>query len=693
MGHTKYSVERGKPHPLGARVTEEGVNFSVFSSHATRVELLIFDQHDDREPVQEISLDPVKNKSFVFWHCHVKGLRAGAHYAYRVDGPWEPHNGHRFNRNKVLLDPYALGNTNTLWQRGDACGGEDNLGTSMRSVVVDTDDYDWEGDRPLDRPLSESVIYEMNVTGFTKSPTSNVSAPGTFRGVIDKIPYLTQLGITAVELLPVFEFDDKEVLRQLPDGTALNNFWGYSTLGFFAPDSKFCVTPEAGSHVKEFRDMVKALHQAGIEVILDVVFNHTNEGNHEGPTISFKGLDNSVYYHLVEQDKQFCFDYSGCGNTVNCNHPIVEKFILDCLRYWVREMHVDGFRFDEGSILSRGEDGRPLRHAPILWAIELDEELATAKLIAEAWDAAGLYQVGSFPGYRWAEWNGRFRDDVRRFVAGREGLVGSIATRVGGSADLFQEHGRLPINSVNFVTCHDGFTLNDLVSYNWKHNEANGEGNNDGVNDNDSWNCGHEGPSDDPNLEAFRSRQVKNFAAVMLLSQGVPMILGGDEMRRTQQGNNNAYCQDNEISWYDWNLWEKNLDVFRFFEKMIAFRKRHRSLQRDSYFNGETNERGLADISWHGCRLNNPGWNDPMSRVLAFTLGGFNGEEDVHVLFNMSEDNLDFEIPELANRRWYECVDTAKSSPEDIVEAGKERAVNGAVVEVTGRSVKVLISR
>ncbi|MGK2858427.1 MAG: alpha-amylase family glycosyl hydrolase, partial [Thermoanaerobaculia bacterium] len=395
---TPHEVRSGRPHPLGARVDAEGVNFSVFSQHATGVELLLFESSESIEPYQTIRLHPLNNRTFFFWHCHVRDLGAGTHYAYRVDGPSDPASGHRFNRNKVLVDPYAFGNSNDLWVRGDACGPEDNLATSMRSVVIDLHTYDWEGDQTLNRPMRESILYEMHVGGFTASDTSGAKHRGTFRGVIEKIPYLKELGITAVELLPVMEYDEKEILRTLPSGMELRNFWGYSTIGFFAPTSNYCVSPQTGSHLDEFRDMVKELHKAGIEVILDVVFNHTNEGNHLGPTISFRGFDNSVYYHLVNGDPQYYMDFSGCGNTVNCNHPLVEKLISECLQFWVNEMHVDGFRFDEGSILSRGEDGAPLQHPPIIWRIEFDDSLGDTKVVAEAWDAAGLYQIGYFPG-------------------------------------------------------------------------------------------------------------------------------------------------------------------------------------------------------------------------------------------------------------------------------------------------------
>jgi glycogen operon protein len=659
------------------------------------VELLLFDEHDDVEPAQVIRLDPNVNKTFRFWHVHVRGLPAGAHYAYRVDGLRDlSGQGYRYNRNKVLIDPYARGNNNALWNRGDACGPGDNLATSLRSVVIDMKDYDWEGDRPLKRPMSESVIYEMHVGGFTRHPSAAVENPGTFAGIIEKIPYLRELGVTAVELLPVMEFDDKEVLRDGTNGgSPLKNYWGYSTLSFFAPHRGYCLAPEEGTHLREFRDMVKALHRAGLEVILDVVFNHTSEGNHLGPTINFKGFGNEVYYHLVAGDKQYYMDYSGCGNTVNCNHPIAEKLIVDSLRFWVEEMHVDGFRFDEGSILSRGQNGAPLAYPPVVWDIELCEPLMDTKIIAEAWDAAGLYQIGYYPGNRWAEWNGRYRDDIRRFVKGEPGLVGPVASRISGSADIYQAGGHLPINSINFVTCHDGFTLNDLVSYNAKHNEANGEGNADGMNDNLSWNCGQEGQTEDPAVEVLRERQIKNFAAILMLSQGVPMLVAGDEIRRTQKGNNNAYCQDNDISWFDWDLARKNRHLFRFWKLLIGFRKRHPALHRRRFFNGQRNERGLADISWHGCKLGRPGWDDPNARALAFTLAGIGEEPDIHVMFNMYWEALDFELPSMKGWNWFLAADTAEIPPSDFAEPGNEKLIAAKEFQVQERSIVILISK
>jgi isoamylase len=704
-----YRIKPGHAHPLGATPDANGVNFSIFVERGTSVELLLFDAHDDPEPVYTIQLDPYTHRSWHLWHVYVEGLKPGCHYAYRVDGYHDTSGyGDRYNPNKVLIDPYAKGNTDVLWDRVAACTPDDNVRTSMRSVVVDITDYDWEGDRPLNLPMKDSIVYEMHVRGFTQSPSSNCQYPGTFSGVIEKIPYLKELGVTAVELLPVFDFDQREVKQLGPDGTPLRNYWGYDTFSFFAPENSYCISPETGSHITEFRDMVKALHKAGIEVILDVVFNHTSEGNERGPVINFKGLANSCYYMLSPQDKQYYMNYSGCGNTVNGNHPITEKLIIESLIFWVNEMHVDGFRFDEAVILCRDQNGVPTIYPPVIWDIELSDVLANTKVIAEAWDAAGLYEIGFFPGYRWGEWNGRYRDTIRRFVKGDAGyvdgktLVGRVADVIAGSADIFQANDELPINSINFITCHDGFTLNDLVSYNEKHNEANGENNRDGINDNLSWNCGFEGATVDQAVEALRRRQIKNFAAILLLSQGVPMILSGDEIRRTQQGNNNAYCQDNEISWFDWSLVDKNHDLYRFFKHMIAFRKTLPTLRRDHFFNGQTNERGLADISWHGCRLYSPGWGDASSKVLAFTLGGFpqkdgSSSTDIHVMLNMDWHDLDFDVPPLDNRRWYRVVDTALDTPHDIVdlplEPGEENRLTASTYHVKNRSVVVLISR
>ena len=690
-------VFSGSAHPFGATVDDDGVNFSVYSANATSVQLLLFRRPSDLDPFKVIDLSPVSNKSFYLWHVYVEGLKPGIGYAYRVDGPREPWNGHRFDPEKVLVDPYSKGNFLGLWNRGAACQPGDNLHESIRSVVIDTRDYDWEGDKPLKRPMAETVIYEMHVGGFTKSPTSGVQNPGTFLGVIEKIPYLKELGVTAVELLPVFSFDCKDVLKEF-EGQKLVNYWGYSTMGYFAPHQAYCVSPEAGTHVQEFRDMVKALHKAGIEVILDVVFNHTDEGNHQGPLFSFKGFDNSTYYYLTGPNgsKEFYYDYTGCGNTFNCNHPIGEKLILDSLRYWVQEMHVDGFRFDEGSVLTRGEDGSPLTHPPVIWSIELDDVLGSSKVIAEAWDAAGLYQIGYFPGARWAEWNGKYRDAMRRFVKGDPGIIGEVASRMTGSADLYQWQHEEPVNSINFITAHDGFTLYDLCAYNEKHNWANGEGNNDGISENLSWNCGVEGETDDQFIKDMRKRQVKNFACLLMLSMGVPMLVAGDEFMRTQRGNNNTYCQDNELNWHDWQKisTSESQEMVRFWRMIMQKRNNYIHHFKGKYFTGKVSRFGIPEISWHGPILNEPNWGDPNARCLAVTLGDTaedtDGLANVHIMMNMHWDAVEFQVPRYDGLTWRRTLDTAQNSPQDILPIEEAPIFEGNSYLVTGRSIVAL---
>ncbi len=683
-----FAIEPGVALPLGTTTHPDGVNFSIFSESATEVVLLIFESFSSVEPIQTVRFDPFQNKTFHFWHVFLRGCGPGMFYGLRVDGPSDPASGHRFNANKVLIGPYARGISKALWNRFDAIGPQDNLATSMRCAIVDTEAYDWEGDRPLKRAIYESIIYEVHVGGFTRSATSGVAHAGTFAGMIEKIPYLKSLGVTAVELLPICDFDDS-VTSMNPAGEPIRNYWGYSTVAFFTPHTGYCVDRGLG-HANEFRDLVKALHRAGIEVILDVVFNHTDEGNEFGPTYSFRGIDNRSYYLLDPANPAGYLNYSGCGNTFNANHPLPQKFIVDCLRYWVEEMHVDGFRFDEGSILARGEDGNPLVHPPVIWQIELDETLRDTKMIAEAWDAAGLYQVGHFPGDRWCEWNGRYRDDVRRFVKGDPGLVAAVASRLGGSADIYQARGQTPDNSINFMTVHDGFTLNDLVSYDAKHNEANGEGNADGINDNLSWNCGVEGPTDDPAIDALRARQIKNFMTILLLSRGVPMLLGGDERRRTQRGNNNAYNQDNPTSWFDWTPSASGDEIFRFVQQMITFRKSHPTLWQPTFYTGAIGERGRPDISWHGTRLGNPGFDDPLARSLACTIAGIGRSGDLHVMMNMFWEPLDFEIP--GNQQWHVAIDTFASTPYDIGSPNPVLATD-STYRVHERSIVVLEAR
>lgn len=688
MKSAPFRISVGRGYPAGATVTEDGVNFSIFSRHGRAAKLLLFDDDRKRRPIQEIELDPVANRTFFFWHVCVHGAGPDLQYTWQISGPdSDDTNAHRVHA-RQLLDPWAHIVTTTHWNRADAVTGK-HAHTAIRGVV-EADSYDWEGDEPVFHPLRDSVIYELHVGGFTRHASSGVSAAGTFRGLIDKIPYLQSLGITDVELLPVMAFDEQDV----PPATAdlgLDNFWGYSPIAFFALHPAFAATADVRA---EFRDLVKALHRADIGVILDVVFNHTAEGGADGPVFSFKGLANDVYYHLDAGDRRHYRDYTGCGNTVNANHPVVAQLLQQCVDYWAREMHVDGFRFDLASALARGEDGEPLQHAPVIWNIEFSPTLVNTHLIAEAWDAAGAHQLGNFPGYRWAEWNGDYRDTVRRFVRGDQGLIGQVASRLAGSGDLFADQGGLPINSINFVTCHDGFTMLDLVSYNHKHNEANGEQNRDGTDANYSWNCGVEGPTDDPDIRALRARQVRNHMAILLLSQGVPMLLAGDELLRTQNGNNNAWCQDNEISWIDWELAERNADMVRFVREMIALRKRHPALRRDRFLTGADREdEELPDITWHGADLDPPDWHDPTSRTLAFTLAPVeDGERMLHVVMNMSDEPLERPLPDSGGSTWHLAVDTAAAAPLDAVNPTDQRPLRARSFEVAARSVAVFES-
>ena len=690
----KYSVIPGCKYPPGATSDPKGTNFCIFSRHATGVELLLYDGPESRDAFQVISLHHQVNRTFFFWHVYVVGLPVGTCYTWRVDGPDDTSvSGCRFNKDKELLDPWARAVTDNMWDRRQACLPGANSGTAMRGMVVSDKGYDWEGDQLLHHPAENAIIYEFHVGGFTRHGSSGVCHPGTYSGVIEKIPYLKDMGITAVELLPVMAFDEQDV-PQGPWEKELKNYWGYSTHSFYSPHPGYCITPLAGTHGREFRDMVKALHKADISVVLDVVFNHTAEGGADGPLINFKGFANSGSYHLEPWDRSIYRDYTGCGNTVNCNHPLVARFIVECLEYWVREMHVDGFRFDLASVLARGMDGNPDYYAPVVWSIEYSDVLARTGLIAEAWDAGGLYQVGGFPGFRWAEWNGRYRDVIRQFVKGDRGLIGEVATRLCGSSDLYEPAGRLPINSINFITCHDGFTLWDLVSYNMKHNEANCEGNRDGSNENHSWNCGAEGETNDLEILSLRRRQAKNFMAIFLLSHGVPMILAGDEVLRSQHGNNNCYCQNNEMSWFDWRLIEQNKDMFRFVREMIGFRKRHSCLMRRWFVTGlKQDTYRFPDITWHGYRLNQPLWGDANARLLAYTLGTAAEEEDLHVILNMSDESPDIELPPVSGQKWFQAVDTWFPSPDDIRKPAHQKPVRGNSYRVHPRSVVVLECR
>jgi isoamylase len=678
----------GMSHPLGATVLTGGVNFSIFSREARSLELLLFDREDDASPARVIQLDPQRHRTYHYWHLFVPGVRPKQIYGFRADGPFDPASGNRFDPKKVLLDPYGRAVVVPKNYSRIAAGAPgDNASTAMKSVVADPSSYDWEGDEPLNRPPSRTIIYEMHVRGFTAHPSSGVSEEkrGTYAGLIEKIPYLEDLGITAVELLPIFQCDTQDC----PPGRV--NYWGYAPVSFFAPNAGYCSIPGPLGPLDEFRDMVKALHRAGIEVILDVVYNHTAEGGHDGPTQCFRGLDNNTYY-LLERDRANYSNFTGTGNTLNANNPVVRRMIVDSLRYWVEEMHVDGFRFDLASILARDPQGHVMSSPPVLWDIESDPVLAGTKMIAEAWDAAGLYQVGSFIGDSWREWNGHFRDDIRSFVRSEADSINRFADRLLGSSQVYGHKKREAEQSVNFVTCHDGFTLNDLVSYDYKHNEDNGEGNRDGFDYNRSWNCGVEGPSDDPAIEKLRNRLIKNFFTINLMALGVPMILMGDEIRRTQRGNNNAYSQDNVVSWFDWTLLSRHADLHRFVKLLVA-----RRLLRDfsAEWRGLTlNELlGNSNYAWHGVELGKPDWS-PWSHSIALSAElpdeGLSG----YFIFNSYWEPLEFELPGLNNTAdtWQRWIDTSLESPDDICDWRAAPPVSGLKYQAGPRSVVLLLA-
>jgi isoamylase len=693
--HQGYRLRAGHMLPFGATLVPGGVNFSIYSTHATACTLVLF-KKGEQQPMVEI---PVLDEFSIgdVWAMIVFDLDyENIEYGFRMDGLWDPTHGHRFDKTKILMDPYAK-----------VIGGRDVWGTPpdwntiyqhrARPVL---DDFDWEHDTPLESPIEDLVIYEAHVRSFTRDPSSGIKSPGTFAGLIDKIPYLKSFGVNCIELLPIYEFDEFENSRVHPTtGEMLYNYWGYSTVGFFAPKAGYAATGKYGMQVDEFKNMIKLLHDNDIEVILDVVFNHTAEGNELGPYISFRGIDNLTYYMLTPEG--YYFNFSGTGNTLNCNNPVVRNMVLDCLRYWASEYHVDGFRFDLAAILGRAPNGAPLANPPLLEGLAYDPILAKCKLIAEAWDAGGLYQVGSFPAYgRWAEWNGKYRDAVRRFIKGDEGLIGEIAYRIQGSPDLYSTRG--PTASINFLTAHDGFTLLDLVSYNEKHNWDNGENNSDGANDNNSWNCGWEGPTDDPAINALRQRQIRNALAIMMTSQGVPMILMGDEMGRTQNGNNNTYCHDNELNWQDWTLVEKNAGLLRFVSNLIAFRRAHPILRsRDFFQHTDYLGKGLPDMSFHGTQPWQPDWTNSNSHTLAFMLngdyakGGTVQDDSIYVAMNMYWDSVWFTIPRLPDgKQWHVAFNTGVAAPEDSWSLGSEPLLSDQENIVLGnRSVIILVGR
>lgn len=684
-GSVHHELHKGNTSPLGATVCNGGVNFSIFSRDCTGIELLLFDHADDATASRIITLDSRHNRTYHYWHFFVPDIGPGQLYGYRVAGPVDPQRGLRFDPDKLLLDPYGRAvAVPPEYDRAAACVAGDNIALSMKSVVADPRGYDWEGDMPLKRSYSRTIIYEMHVAGFTKHPSSGIPAEkrGTYAGLIEKIPYLQDLGVTAVELLPIFQFDPHDA----PLG--LRNYWGYSPISFFAPHAAYSSRKDPLGPLNEFRDMVKALHRAGIEVILDVVYNHTSEGDHKGPTFCYRGFANDVYYSLNSDGNYI--NHTGCGNTLNANHHVVRRLIIDSLNYWVKEMHVDGFRFDLASILSRDGQGHPLKNPPIIWDIESDPALAGIKLIAEAWDVGGLYQVGSFIGDSWKEWNGEFRDDVRSFLKGDNGIICRFVKRLLASPDIYAHREREPEQSINFITCHDGFTLNDLVSYNMKHNKANNEKNRDGTDSNLSWNCGIEGPTDDPVVEELRNRQVKNFLTLTLLALGTPMILMGDEARRTQRGNNNAYCQDNEIGWFDWGELARHEDIYRFTKSLIAARNMH-----DSREELTLNQLlGQARLEWHGVRLHTPDLSH-VSHSIALT-AWIARRVVLHYMINAYWKPLNFRLPspqKLPGGAWKRWIDTSRASPEDIVPWDAMQTITTGKYVLPGRSIAILIAR
>jgi isoamylase len=662
-------IRRGFPLPLGARAFMDGVNFTLFSRNARRVRLELFADCADAKPSRSIDFDPVRNRTGDIWHVWVKGITPGQAYAYRIDGPYEPAAGHRFNFNKLLLDTRATAITQMPAWDFDAARGYavDSVNSGSRPSTVDNSavtpkciftrlHFNWGDDRPLRLPSSKTVIYETHVRGLTIHPSSGVACPGTYRGLIDKIPYLKDLGITAVELLPIQEFNAHELkIRNPQTGELLRNYWGYNPVGFSAVHGAYSSTGSRGQQTLEFKEMVRQLHLAGIEVIIDVVLNHTAESDELGPTICWRGVDNSIFYTL-EKDKRHYLNAAGTGNTINANHPVVRAYILNVLLYWVTEMHVDGFRFDLASILGRDRDGSLLTNPPLLEQIAEDPILRDTKLIAEAWDAAGAYQVGSFSERRWAEWNGRYRDDVRRFWRGDDGMLGAFASRICGSEDIYAKSGKGPESSINFITCHDGFTLNDLVSFADKHNLANGEQNRDGSNDNFSANHGVEGPTEDPYIEALRGRQIRNFLLTLLISRGVPMLQGGDEFRRTQGGNNNAYCQDNETSWYDWDCLQQHHEIHQFVKHMIALRQSHPILAREQFY-------ADTDLTWFGPAQSPPNWNDRRAKAVACHIRD-GAAESLFLMFNAGNEPVTFHTPVAPDKgRWRLAMDTSREEP------------------------------
>lgn len=694
--HEKWRLRFGHPLPFGVSRVPGGINFAIYSKHATACTLVLFERGNE-VPFAEIPFPREFRMGDVYAMTVFDLDFEMIEYGYRFDGPNDPALGHLFDPKKILLDPFAREiSGRDVWQKDYPTSA-----TYPHRARIHGNNFEWGHDRPLELPSSDLVIYEMHVRGFTRHPSSGVKHPGTYNGMREKIAYLKDLGVNCVEVMPIFEFDEWENPRSNPNtGELLCNYWGYSTIGFFAPKSGYAAAGEEGRQVEELKTLIMELHSNGIEIMLDVVFNHTAEGGEGGPVISFKGIDNKTYY-LLNPDKTYA-NYTGCGNTLNCNHPIVRHFVMDSMRYWAAEFHIDGFRFDLASVLSRDSNGVPMANPPLLESIAYDPVLAHCELVAEAWDAAGLYQVGNFPAYsRWSEWNGRFRDAARKFIKGDRGLAGEMVQRILGSPDLYAPGGRKPQASINFITCHDGFTLRDLFSYNDKHNLANGEENRDGATDNYSWNCGVEGPTDDVEINALRLRLQKNSLALLFVSQGVPMLYMGDECGRTQNGNNNAYCQDKDWNWFDWSLPARESELFRFTKNLIALRKAHPSLRRREFFTGKDQVgSGYPDISWHGVQPWKPDWT-PGSTTIAFMICGKHSEAEggtpcfIYCVFNSHYDPLDFGLPTLpVGREWHQFANSSLPAPHDIYTPGEEVLLGDQrMLPMASRSCAILIGK
>lgn len=667
-----FQVRPGIYEINGATAIPCGVNFTIHSYGATSCELLLF--HRKETIPYAVLRFPEHYRIGKVYSMIVFGLNIeDFEYAYRLDGPNNPKKGLLFRKDACLLDLYAKAVT------GQSVWGEPRDDTGLYKARVVKDNFDWENSLQPLIPMEDLIIYELHVRGFTKSPSSKTSCPGTFSALMEKIPYLKELGVNAVELMPIFEFDEMQGCREY-NGKRLLDYWGYNTVSFFAPNTSYAGTIEYNREGTELKTLIRALHANGIECFLDVVFNHTAEGNEEGPFFSFKGFDNNIYYMLTPDGKYY--NFSGCGNTLNCNHPIVQQMIVECLRYWTTAYHIDGFRFDLATILGRSEDGSPMNKPPLLQTLAFDPILGDVKLIAEAWDAGGLYQVGSFPAWnRWAEWNGRYRDDLRNFLKGDFGLAHIAGERITGSKDLYDPALRGNNASVNFITCHDGFPLWDLYSYNWKHNEANGWNNTDGSDDNRSWNCGEEGPSSNPEVLKLRRRMVKNAFCVLMMSRGTPMFLAGDEFGNTQFGNNNAYCQDNEISWLDWGLLTKNKDIFEFCKFMIDFRKKHRVIRKHS---------GYCSLGFPEIKVFEPSGSSKLLGVLYAGRSQDEKQDDiVLLLINVYWENQEFNLPWLpASLNWQIAADTNKEPGEENPSSAAR--LSGASLQLPPRSVCVL---